>query len=62
MSDNMLHFFYSSVIRRLSLLVLTEADLLTRNEEIIKSAQEATETLEKLRKEENLVIIFVLYS
>lgn len=43
------------VIRRLVMLLLTEADLLTENESSMKRAQNATETVEKiLRKKEEM--------
>ncbi|GFY63682.1 bap31 domain-containing protein [Trichonephila inaurata madagascariensis] len=43
--------FLSLVIRRLIMLILEESELLAKNEEAMKKAQEATENLQKLEKE-----------
>ncbi|KAG8175863.1 hypothetical protein JTE90_003086 [Oedothorax gibbosus] len=47
--------FLCFVIRKLAMLLLEEAELLTRNEEVTKSAQEATENLEKLLREDKVL-------
>ncbi|GBN46468.1 hypothetical protein AVEN_208318-1, partial [Araneus ventricosus] len=47
--------FLSLVIRRLTMLILSEYELISKNEEAMKEAQEATENLEKLMKEEKVL-------
>lgn len=47
------------VIRRLVVLILCEADLLSENESAMKRAQNATETVEKILKQNQEVLNFL---